>query len=202
MGAGAAARAQTGAGAASGGPRSTLPEPAGGHPEGRLLIAVHGARVRDSGRELKQEKPRLDTRKTFSTVRNGRDSDFISIREHLTKLNALTPRTVKQQHRLPWELVQAPSVEVFRTRSDKALVRPRRCPGCEQEVALEPSSGPSRPGLSSEGSGQHSRARGAPGRAPWSRAGNVRRAAPSPAAEQSRLVRGARLLLMRFGESH
>ena len=137
--------AQPGAEAVSGGPRSTSPEPAGvGIHKAWLLRAVHGARLRDSGREWQQESGHMGN--LFHREKQERFKLCIPKGTTLP----LTPRRVKQQHRLPWELVQAPSVEVFRTRPDKALSnlgRPRSCPGCEQEVALGPSSGLSQPGF-------------------------------------------------------
>lgn len=110
------------------------------------LTAGHGARLRDSERDWKRESGHA------GNLFHHEKQERVKRRIRKGATLPLTPRRVQQQqrHRLPGELVQAPSVEVLGSRPDQAPsnpVRPRSCPGCEQEVALQPSSGLSQPGV-------------------------------------------------------
>lgn len=59
---------------------------------GRLFRVVHGGEEHKNGYKLKLERFNLHTRKNFFTM-----------------------RTVRQRNRLPRDVVQAPSMEIFKT---------------------------------------------------------------------------------------
>lgn len=64
----------------------------------KLFTAMHGGRMRDTRHKLGQQRFKLSIRKNFFPL-----------------------RTVRYWSRLPRELVQSPSWEVFKTKLDKDL---------------------------------------------------------------------------------